>query len=83
MMDNLQCPPLPADLETAHKELRYWQRQVIVARQQVAKMAEKRELDKRSARGNIKSLMQENDNLRKEIKALRARLVEYAIKDRL
>lgn len=82
MMDALQCPPLPTDLETAHKELRWWQRQVILEREKVAKMAEKRALDQRSARGSIKAAREEADRLREEIKTLRARLVEYAVKDR-
>lgn len=65
MLDELQCPPLPADLETANRELRYWQRSVVSAREQLAKCIEHRELDKRSLRGSLEALRTENVQLRK------------------
>lgn len=74
-------PPLPADIETAHKELRFWQNEVIRAREAVVKHVEKRELDKRSMRGTMAAMREENDRLREEIKMLRERINEYAIKD--
>ena len=65
-MDSIRQPPLPADLETAHKELRYWQRQVILLREKIVSLVEKNELIRRSAAGNIKKLQQENQALRLE-----------------
>lgn len=74
MMTEVQQPPLPADLETAHKELRYWQRQVVAAREQLATNIQRREEEKRSSRGNIEALRTEASNLRLEIALLREAL---------
>lgn len=70
MIDPIQCPPLPADLSTAHKELRYWQRQVILERERVARMVEKNEMIRRSMSGNVKALQYENAILREQIRLL-------------
>lgn len=72
--EELQVPPLPADLETANKELRYWQRAVISAREQLAKCIEHREQDKRSLRGSLEALRTENSELRKELAKVREEL---------
>lgn len=71
-----ELPPLPTDLETALKELRYWQGQVIVARQQVAKTAERRAQDNRAHAGTVKKMMGEILQLHGEITWLNMKLKE-------
>ena len=55
-MNDLLLPPLPIDLETAHKELRYWQNEVLNARKLAVKEVERRVLDNKSSAGQIRKL---------------------------
>jgi len=66
-------PPLPQDLKTALKELRYWQKQVILARAREVKLIEKRELEIR-ADASVKSLRNENVQLRQQVRNLQFRI---------
>jgi len=70
----LELPPLPADLEMAHRELRYWQKQVGIARQQVAKTAERRAQDNRAHKGEVSKMMGQILQLHGEITNLNLKL---------
>jgi hypothetical protein len=66
-VDERLLPPLPDDITTCHKELRYWQQQVIVARSSVAKLKVDRECMKRSQKGDLEKLNEMKDFLKSEM----------------
>jgi len=57
--DPERLPPLPVTLERAHEEIRYLQKRLFLANQQVAAGVIKREQDKRAAQETIKLLVEE------------------------
>lgn len=73
--------PLPADLPTALNELQTLKGILIRERQMLVKIVEKRELDKRSLTGTIKTLNAENEELREQVRELRSRVEKLITKD--
>lgn len=61
-------PPKHVDIDRANQEIRYLQEQVFKAREALAACIIEREKDKRAAKGNIKALSEENQELRNRIK---------------
>lgn len=64
--------PMPANLEDAIKELRYWRREVFKTRERLANKVEKSEVDQRALRGTIKALNAEIKELKKVLSERKA-----------
>lgn len=80
-MEPADVAPLPATLEDAITELRNLRNLLYRERKQLVKVVERRELDNRSFRGQIKCMNEQNQELREQIQSLRKRLEQLVTKD--
>jgi len=66
-MDPLRMPPMPADYESAIKELTRLIKTLHKERTLLVKQIEGRQLDNRANKGNIRILKEENKQLRDQL----------------
>lgn len=71
MIEEWRLPPKATDLRSARKEIRVLYGQLYRERQQLVKQIERRVQDNRACAGSLKSLREENAELRRQLAILR------------